>query len=102
MDANIPCEHAAEIQQKSTVASLGVLDLNEASHSDMEEIIRYVQQQVRELYKKAGVQPPHTGTDDEAYSTLFGGDQLTVELEIGAQSFCASSESRHDCLEEVK
>ena len=101
VDASIPCEHAAEMQQKSTVASLGVLDLNEASHSDMAEIIRYVQQQVRDLYEKAGVQPPHTGTDDEAFYTLFGGDQLTVEREIGAQSICASSESRRDRLEEV-
>ena len=100
VDASIPCEHAAEMLQKSTVA-LGVLDLNEASHSDMAEVIRCVQQQVRDLYKKAGVQPPHAGTDDEAFYTLFGGDQLTVEREIGAQSICASNESRRDRLEEV-
>ena len=58
----------------------------------MIEIIRYVQQQVRDLYKKANVQPPRYR---QAGSVVYtAGDQLMVEQEIGAQSNCASSESR--------
>ena len=95
------CRYAKELSQPSVIVSLGVLDKNEAKHSDMTDILRFVQREVRQLYAAADVQPPTTAEAHSPFFTTFGGDQLTAERTDGAQLICASSGSRRGRLEEV-
>ena len=92
--APIYCRSAKELSQPSVVVSLGVLDNNEAKHSDMTDIVRFVQREVRQLYAAADVQPPTTAQAYAPFFTTFGGDKLTAERTDGAQLISASSGSR--------
>ena len=71
IEKHIQHRYSREMSQKSEVYVLDVLMKNEAKHKDMIDIMTTLQE--------------YLGDDDDERRVLSGGDQLTVERQVGAQ-----------------
>ena len=82
---HIPHEHSKEMACKSEVAVLDVLSKNEATHSDMLDIMKTLQGYLGEEFPN----------DKKVVS---GGDQLTCEREANARHYMLDGNTPHERL----
>ena len=81
--------YSAEMSMKSDVVVLGILMKNESKRKDMIDIMKTLQGYLGDQYP-----------DDRP--VLSGGDQLTVEREVGAQRHLMCGDTPRDRLELLK
>ena len=86
---HIPHRYSAKMSKKSDVVVLDVLMKNEAKHADMLYIMNTLQDYLGENYP-----------DDRP--VLSGGDQLTVERQVGAQRHVMCNDTVKERLELLK